>query len=204
YNFVDFGAGYYSEIQREYTDPCDWTVEGVRVLTLWFYGDADNDAGVTEQMYVGLQDTGGPTSYAEVRYGDSGEDMNDIRKPRWHGWNIALQDFADSGVDLTNIKKVYIGLGDRDYPWFPGGSGTVYFDDIHLQEPICIPSHRSAAFAAVDLSGDCIIDVADLGILAGKWLKWSAVGDLYKDLKVDFRDYAILANRWLETEGMWP
>ena len=204
YNFVDFGAGYYSEIQREYADPCDWTVEGVRVLTLWFYGDADNDAGVTEQMYVGLQDTSGPTSYAEVRYGDSGEDMNDIRKPRWHDWNIALQDFEDGGVDLTNIKKVHIGFGDKDYPWFPGGSGTVYFDDIHLQEPICIPSHRSAAFAAVDLSGDCIIDVADLGILAGKWLKWSAVGDLYKDLKVDFRDYAILANRWLETEGMWP
>ena len=205
YNGFNFGAGYYSEIEREYPDPCDWTIQGVEVLTLWFYGDADNDIGVTEQMYVGLQDTDGPTGYAEVRYGDNGEDMNDVSEPRWRDWNIVLQDFADSGVDLTNISKVYIGFGDRGNLFVPGGWGTVYFDDIHLHEPICIPSHRSVAFAAADLSGNCIVDLADLAIIAREWLDTgSTVADLYGDLIVNFRDYAILADRWLETEGMWP
>jgi hypothetical protein len=203
YNGYDFGAGYYSEIEREYPDPCDWTIQGVKVLTLWFHGVADNDVGVTEQMYVGLQDGGGPTSYAQVRYGDSGEDTNDIKKEQWQEWNINLEDFPD--VNLASVRKVYIGFGDRDNLWLPGGSGMVYFDDIHLRERTCVPSRRSATFAAVDLSGNCIVDFTDVAIIARKWLDTgSTVGDLYEDLIINFRDYAILADRWLETEGMWP
>jgi len=68
YNAFDFGAGYYSEIEHQYPDPCDWTTHGTKALTLHFYGDPNNDAGDTEQMYVGLEDNDG--NYAEVRYGD--------------------------------------------------------------------------------------------------------------------------------------
>jgi hypothetical protein len=39
WNGYDFGAGYYSEIERQYTDPCNWTTFGVEALTLYFYGD---------------------------------------------------------------------------------------------------------------------------------------------------------------------
>jgi hypothetical protein len=203
-NTTNWGAGFYSEIEREYADPCDWTASGVKALTLCFYGEPGNDTEDTERMYVGLEDSSGPNSFAVVRYGDNNEDINDVGKPRWHDWKIALQDFADGGVDLTNIKKVYIGFGDRGNGYW-GGRGVVYFDNIRLHESICTPSHRSAAFAAVDLKGDCIIDIADLGIMSGQWLdEGSASGDLYKDSTVDFKDYAILADRWLETEGMWP
>jgi hypothetical protein len=196
---------YYSEISNHFVlDPCNWDNLGVEILSLWFYGDPRNEANDTEQMYVGLEDSSGAGSYAEVRYGDYGEDMNDIKKRRWQQWDIALQDFANGGVDLSNVSKIYIGFGDRDNP-VPGGSGIVFFDDIHLYETICIPSHRSTAFAAADLSGDCIVDFSDLQIIAFQWLNiGTAAGDLNEDKKVDFKDYALLADRWLETEGMWP
>jgi len=192
-----WGSDKYSETSRTFSDPCDWTVSGVTTLTLYFYGNPDNDAGATEQMYVGLEDSRGAGSYAEVRYGDNGEDMSDIREEEWHEWNMALADFT--AVDMNSIKKMCIGFGDRSNP-VPGGNGTVYFDDIRLYLPRCVPPGPYA-----DLSGDCVVDQKDLKIMADEWLdSGSVVADLYVDSKVDFKDYAILAESWLEVEGMLP
>lgn len=53
----------------------------------------------------------------------------------WTEWTIPLQEFADRGVDLSNVNSIGIGLGDRDNPQQPGGSGTMYFDDVRLYLP---------------------------------------------------------------------
>ena len=53
----------------------------------------------------------------------------------WTEWVISLQEFADKGIDLANVDSIAIGLGDRDNPQQPGGSGTIYFDDIRLYRP---------------------------------------------------------------------
>jgi len=186
----------YSEGYRTFSDPCDWTVLGVKVLTLYFYGDPGNDATETEQMYVGLEDSTGAGSYAEVRYGDNGEDMNDIKEEKWHEWNTALTDFT--GVDANDVNKVYIGFGDRDAP-VAGGSGTVYFDDFRLYARRCILPGPYA-----DISGDCVVDGKDLKIMAEEWLdSGSVVADLYGDDRVNFKDFAILVEGWLE-EKLWP
>jgi len=199
YNIVDFGSGYYSEVEREYADPCDWTALGVKALVLCFYGDPNNDANSTVQMYVGLEDSNG--SYAEIRYGEgNGEDMNDIKVAEWQEWNVDLQDFNDGGVTLTHIKKVYIGFGDRDEPWVVGGIGVVHFDDIILYPTRCVPEYGPAG----DVSGDCVVDLVDLGIMAEEWLKsGDLVADVYQDDKVDLRDYCILVGNWLEMK-LWP
>jgi hypothetical protein len=52
----------------------------------------------------------------------------------WKQWNIDLQEFADLGVNLADIDSIGIGVGDRDNP-SPGGSGTLYIDDIRLYRP---------------------------------------------------------------------
>ncbi|MHC4574178.1 MAG: SUMF1/EgtB/PvdO family nonheme iron enzyme [Planctomycetota bacterium] len=195
-DFNLWGTGYYSVIERRLDDPYDWTAAGVEALNLYFYGDAGNDANETEQMYVGLRDSFG--AYAEVRYGDNGEDMNDVKKQQWQVWNIALSGFG--GVDLTKVDKVYIGFGDENNSSEPGGVGVVYFDDIRLYVPRCIPAYGPAG----DLSGDCVVDLVDLGVLAGEWLETAGVvSDIYPDDKVDFKDYALLVNRWLGAE-LWP
>jgi hypothetical protein len=188
----DFLWGSYSETERAFDDPCDWAALGVKVLTLYFYGDPDNDANITEQMYVGLEDISGPGSYAQVTY----PDMTDIRVAEWQQWHIALRDF--NSVDLANVKKVYIGFGNRDVP-VPGGSGVVYFDDIGLDLPICVGPGPTA-----DLTGDCVVDHKDLRIMAEQWLAAGGVAaDLYPDSKVDGKDLAVLANGWLD-DKLWP
>jgi len=164
---------YFSEIERTYADPCDWTEAGVEILTLFFYGDADNDAdGDYERPYVGLEDSTGSGSYAQVGYGDYGEDMNDIKKEEWQQWDIALQDF--SGVDRSIVQKVYIGFGMRGNPWLdgtPGGNGTVYFDNIRLYVPKCVPWRLKPA---ADLTDDCVVNLADVGEMAEQWLRTDA------------------------------
>ncbi|HUW20239.1 MAG TPA: sialidase family protein, partial [Sedimentisphaerales bacterium] len=95
---------YYSETERAFAQTQDWTEAGVKLLTLYFYGDPNNDANATEQMYVGLEDSGG--EYAEVRYGDYGQDMNDIKTAQWQRWDIILHDFNEGGVALEDVNRV--------------------------------------------------------------------------------------------------
>jgi hypothetical protein len=171
----------------------DWTVDGLKVLTLFFHGDPDN--GI-EPMYVALEET--PGNICVSNYGAWGQDINDIKQAEWHQWDIALQDFNDGGVDLTDVNNIRIGFGDRDNPT-PGGSGVVFFDDIRLYPPKCIEPGPQA-----DLSADCIVNHKDLRILAAEWLETGQLtSDLYADAKIDFRDYAVLANSWLENT-LWP
>ncbi len=141
----------------------DWTDGGVKALTLFFYGEPDNDA--SEQMYAALEDSDG--HIAIVEYGSLGEDMNDIRQEEWHQWDMALSDFADGGVTITDVNKVRIGFGDRNNPTI-GGSGTVFFDDIRLYLPRCVPRILKPT---ADFSEDCVVDFEDLTIMAEHWLR---------------------------------
>ncbi|MHC4624990.1 MAG: hypothetical protein ACYS4W_13930, partial [Planctomycetota bacterium] len=167
---MGMGVPYYSEIERTYDDPCDWTTYGVKALTLFFYGDPNNDANQTEQMYVGAKDAYG--NYAELRYGDYGEDMNDLKTQQWHEWNIELQDFTDiNGVDLAAIKTVYIGFGDRADPAV-GGVGLVYIDAIRLYLRRCVPSIIKPAF---DLNDDCVVNFKDVDVIVFDWLEIDSV-----------------------------
>jgi len=50
----------------------------------------------------------------------------------WTEWSVPLTDFT--GVNLQAVKKMIIGVGDRTNTQ-PGGSGTLYIDDIRLYLP---------------------------------------------------------------------
>ena len=158
-------AGFYSEISAT-TDALgigsDLTAgDTVASLSLWFFGQADN---VVEQMYVALEDS--DTVVVSVYGGDMGEDVNDVKLEKWQEWNISLQEFADGEVDITNVAKIYIGFGDRDYPE-PGGKGDVYFEDIKLYETRCVPAYSRTQG---DFTGDCEVLMEDVGIMGRDWL----------------------------------
>jgi hypothetical protein len=97
--------------------PRDWTEDGVGILSIWFRGNADNDA---EQMYAALNDS------AVVDHDNP--DAAQIR--RWTEWTIDLTRFADQGVNLTNVDTITLGLRS-----VTGGTGLMYFDDIRLYVP---------------------------------------------------------------------
>ena len=99
-------------------DKGDWTVEGVTKLMLWFKGASANAA---EKMFVALNGNA-------VVYHD---DPAASQITGWNEWVIDLQEYANQGVDLTNVTSITIGFGTKSSP-AAGGAGTVYFDDILL------------------------------------------------------------------------
>jgi len=184
------GKARYSETFREWASPQDWTRNNVKALTLYFYGALANAA---EQLYVALEDNAGHVKVVNHL------DPEAVQKAGWQEWNIELAQFA--GVNLKAVKKMYIGLGNRTTPR-AGGTGTIYIDDIRVYASRCVPSMGKPA---ADLSGNCVVDYADLVIMAGEWLGSGAglAADLDRDGNVDLADYAKLADTWLE-EVLWP
>jgi hypothetical protein len=119
------GTLFYSEAQRSWETPQDWTRRGVKTLTLWFYGDAGNSA---EPLYVAVQDSIGITGV------ETHPEPNVLQEARWHEWNIDLKEFNDEGVNLVGVKTMYIGVGNRA-ALQAGGTGDLYIDNIRLYRP---------------------------------------------------------------------
>ncbi len=93
----------------------------------------DQDIGILsnapQPMYVAV---GNPTGEPAVVYH---EDPGATVSPTWIEWIIPLQDFADLGIDLTDVDNIAIGIGAKGDMMTPGGSGIMYFDDIRLYLP---------------------------------------------------------------------
>jgi hypothetical protein len=85
-------------------------------------GILSNDA---EPLYVAVSNSTG--SPAIVVHDDPAAAQIDT----WTEWVIPLSALADQGINLTNIDRIALGLGDRNNPQ-PGGSGKMFFDDIRL------------------------------------------------------------------------
>jgi hypothetical protein len=178
-NFTSQGKWYHSWAEANTVDlevGTDWTVGGVKALVVNFCGDTANGQEATkdytiadDQMWLELVDGGANAGIVRL------PDMNDITDGSWHTWNISLQDPCLSGVDMNNVAKVYIGFGGAKggaYKTIGAGStdligDTVWFDDIGLYPPRCVPSY---AEPKGDFDDDCVIDYLDLDNIARDWL----------------------------------
>ncbi len=107
--YYDNSAAGYSEASRTFDDPQDWTLYGVKALTLWFHGAADNTAA---KLYVKVNGR-------KVAYDGDADSV--LRKP-WQMWYVDLSGLA--GVNLQKVTELTIGC--------EGGAGLVFFDDIAL------------------------------------------------------------------------
>jgi hypothetical protein len=151
---------YYSETERTFATSQNWTLANAKTLTLYFYGDPNNN--INEPMWVRLTDQSGANK--KITYGKSAsEDVNNLIKASWSEWNIALADF---GVNSVQIKKIAIGFSDTGAA-SPRSSGKVYIDDIRLYPTRCLASRTKPTG---DLNNDCAVDYNDIDILANAWL----------------------------------
>jgi hypothetical protein len=117
YNNVD--APHYSEAQRTWTAPQDWTANGVNTLVLYVEGSTANQAG---PLYVKLEDSLGNTGTVNH------ENAAAVTSTTWLEWKIPLSRFGK--VTPTKIKKMSIGVGGTSST--TGGIGTIYVDDIRV------------------------------------------------------------------------
>jgi hypothetical protein len=112
----------YSEAERTFSVPQNWTKAGIQTLVLYFHGSAGN----TGQLYVKVNGT-------KVVYdGDAG----DMQRVRWKQWNI---DLVSLGVNLQNVTTMGIGIDGNS------ASGTLYLDDILLYSSateVVVPSEE--------------------------------------------------------------
>ncbi len=107
--YSNTGGAAYSEAELTLTPAQDWTVSGVKTLTVYFHGTVGN----TGQLY--LKVNGSKVTY-------DGDAAN-LARTWWHLWNI---DLASVGTNLQNVTTLSIGIDGN------GASGTLYFDDIGL------------------------------------------------------------------------
>ena len=113
---------WYSEVQRIWPTPQDWTIAGANALSLYFRGQAENGL---DTLYVSLQDDAGRSTVLVHPAADA------LRASEWQEWRIPLLDLSAADLDVTAIKQMVLGVGDRDDPQ-PGRAGRIYIDQIEL------------------------------------------------------------------------
>jgi len=146
----------------------------------WFTGFWNSrDIGIIsndpELMYLALEDTS--ANVGVVYYDTNGTpDPNAVLIETWTPWNIDLNDPNFDVVDKSNVNKLYIGFGNRDYPEMGnGGSGVVYFDDIRLYRSRFVPGYYPLMLPGniwrdPDGDPDGVVDWKDLMIMGRDWL----------------------------------
>jgi len=113
---------YYTEFERELVPFADWTLNGADTLVLYVRGRAVNDP---TPLYVEVQDSAGRVCVAAY------PDPQVLAATQWVQWKIPLSQFTSHSLNMKRIKKMYIGVGDRNNPT-PGGLGRIYIDDIRI------------------------------------------------------------------------
>jgi hypothetical protein len=105
-------APHYSEAERTFAAPQDWSQYGITTLVLWFRGDANNTPA---PLYAKINGT-------KVLFNNGAPST---AFPVWKQWNI---DLASTGTNLKSVKTLAVGVGDGQ----AGGAGTIFVDDILL------------------------------------------------------------------------
>jgi hypothetical protein len=104
-----------SEAVRTLAPAQDWTARGVKSLTLWFQGAANN----TGKLYLKINNTKVPYPGA----------AGDIAQPGWVLWSVELSTVAGG---VSKVSKLTIGIEGA------GAKGTLHVDDIQLSPTLLV------------------------------------------------------------------
>jgi len=92
----------------------------------WTNQDVGIESNAVEPLYVAVSNSADMPAVV-VHDDPAAATMN-----TWTEWVIPLQAFAEQGVNLSNVNRIAVGIGTKGNMTIPGGSGTMYFDDIRL------------------------------------------------------------------------
>jgi len=119
-NYYNENSPYYAQADRTWDTTQDWTINNIDTLVLYVHGVPLNSA---EPLYVAVEDSNG--NIGTVVQPDS----KVITTDDWTKWEVPLSGFTSAGVNVSRVKKLHIGVGNKTSPAM-GGHGVVYVDDI--------------------------------------------------------------------------
>ena len=119
-DYDNVNTPYYSEAERTWEAPQDWTINGVDTLTIYLRGNAANGE---DTVYVAVEDSAGKIATV------ANTDPTVVTTTRWAEWKIPLSNFT--GVNPARVKMLYIGVGNRAAPT-AGGAGRLHIDSIRV------------------------------------------------------------------------
>ncbi len=99
-------------------------VTGTAGTTFTVSGDIGLPINDPADLYVAIEDA---TGAVKALYPHE-DNPHAVLVQDWVEWLIPLSAFSDQGIDLTQVRKMIIGVGDKQ----PGGKGKLYIDDIRL------------------------------------------------------------------------
>ncbi|MCL5281625.1 MAG: hypothetical protein M1376_17135 [Planctomycetes bacterium] len=119
-DYNNIASPFYSEAQREFASAQDWTMGDASTLVLFVRGRVGNGAAA---LSITVKDASNHA--ATVIHPDA----TVVGTAKWNEWKIPLSGLA--GVNLTKVKMIVIGVGDKANPK-TGGAGRIYIDDIYV------------------------------------------------------------------------
>lgn len=114
-------APFYSEAEQEFPSAEGGGNYDIDTLVVWVHGKVTNSP---DTLYVALKDTHGMVGVV------SHPDPTVLTQNKWVEWRIFMPQFMMTGVDIMSVKKLMIGVGNRQQP-VKGGTGLIFLDDIH-------------------------------------------------------------------------
>ncbi|AQQ10159.1 hypothetical protein L21SP3_01987 [Sedimentisphaera cyanobacteriorum] len=120
------------------------------VITVSFFGELPMNA----QLSTTLTDSS--SNSATVHYSPSLAD----RANQWKGFDAKLSDFANEGVDITDVQTVTLGIDATGC-----GEGSIFLDDLQVYPKRCVGRYALGDFRGTD----CIADLGDYSVIANDW-----------------------------------
>jgi hypothetical protein len=108
----------------------DWTAQGIKSLSLWFQGAADN----TGRLYVKINNT--TVSYPGA--------AGDLANPGWMLWSIDLSTVAGN---VSNVTKLAVGVEGA------AAKGSLHIDDVQVSPQLLVPVTQPVITAVVRANG---------------------------------------------------
>jgi hypothetical protein len=161
YAVVTTDAGYLIEIKLPWSTMIGRSAEPGELIGIDVMINDDDDGGDRDTQVAWHLPSGSPhtpslwgtgllaeppvdgADFLYVALGDSSNrigvvshpDAEIIKASQWTAWKIPLSDFADAGVNLAAVRRLFVGVGDPTDPK-PGGAGMIFIDDIYLTRSV--------------------------------------------------------------------
>ena len=101
---------FYSEAERTFDSPQDWTDHGADSLCVYFQGAAQTPANSAEGLYLTVKDSSGKSKTV------ANPNASATTTTSWQQWKIPLSEFTSAGVKMNAVKTIVDRRRQPDQP----------------------------------------------------------------------------------------